>query len=68
MTRATTRSAWWAAITLSGTAVSSALNTVSTMVIGKVIHQRIGAGFWALTTLPGGRMIFSGRNEPSLIG
>ena len=30
--------------------------------------MRTGAGFVALTTRPGGRMIFSGRNEPSLIG
>jgi hypothetical protein len=41
---------------------------VSATVIGTVIQVRTGAGFVALTTRPGGRMIFSGRNEPSLIG
>ena len=41
---------------------------MSHTVIGMVIHMRTGAGFMALTTRPGGRMIFSGANEPSLIG
>ena len=63
-----TRSAWWPAMTRSGIAGASALNTVSTMVIGKVIHQRIGAGFSALTTRPIGTTVSRLRNEPSLIG
>jgi hypothetical protein len=36
--------------------------------MGTVIQTRTGAGFVALTIRPGGRMIFSGRNDPSLIG
>ena len=50
--RQTRRSAWCAAMVRSGIARSIALNTVSTTVIGKVIHQRIAAGFTALTTVP----------------
>ena len=38
------------------------------MVIGKVIHQRIGAGRTALTIRPGGTIAVRLRNEPSLIG
>ena len=45
-----------------------ALNTVSTTVIGNVIHQRIAAGFTALTTVPGASTTFSERKLPSLIG
>ena len=37
---------------------------MSQTVIGTVIHTRTGAGFVALTTRPGGKMIFSGRKEP----
>ncbi len=65
---ATSRSAWWPAMMRSGIAGASALKIVSMMVIGKVIHQRIGAGRVALTTRPGGTMILRLRNEPSLIG
>jgi hypothetical protein len=53
---------------LSGQAAASALKIVSATVIGTVIHVRTGAGFVALTTRPGGKTTFSGRNEPSLIG
>ena len=66
--RGAARSAWWPAMTLSGMAGASALNIVSTTVIGMVIHLRTAAGFIADTTRPGGSMIFSGANEPSLIG
>ena len=52
----------------SGIAGASALKIVSTMVIGKVIHQRIGAGCTALTTRPGGTIDLEARNWPSLIG
>ena len=45
-----------------------ALKIVSTMVIGYVIHQRIGAGRTALITRPGGTMVLRLRNEPSLMG
>ena len=62
------RSAWCPATMRSGIAGSSALNTVSTMVIGKVIHQRIGAGFSALTTRPIGMTTSRLRKLPSLIG
>ena len=51
-----------------GTAGSSALKMVSTIVIGNVIHQRIAAGFTALTTVPGVSFTFSERKLPSLIG
>src|SRR6185295_9873017 len=62
------RSACCPAITLSGQAGASALKIVSATVIGTVIQVRTGAGLVALTTRPGGKMIFNGRNEPSLIG
>ena len=65
---AESRSAWWPAMTRSGMACAMALKMVSTMVIGKVIHQRIGEGLTAETTRPIGRMIFNGRKLPSLIG
>ena len=52
----------------SGQAGARALNSVSHTVIGTVIQTRIAAGLVALTTRPGGKMILSGRNEPSLIG
>ena len=52
----------------SGMACAMALNTVSTTVIGIVIHIRIAAGRVALMTRPGGSTICSGRNEPWLIG
>ena len=58
------RLAWWPAITRSGQAYAKALNTVSTTVIGIVIHQRTAAGFVALMTLPGGSTISTGRKEP----
>ena len=45
-------------MTRSGIADASALMTVSTTVIGKVIHIRIAAGFAALTTVPWGTMTF----------
>ena len=45
-----------------------AFNSVSTTVIGKVIHQRIAAGFTALITVPGESTTLSGRKLPSLIG
>ena len=51
-----------------GQAEASALNIVSATVIGTVIQVRTGAGLVALTTRPGGRMIFNGRTAPSLIG
>ena len=51
-----------------GTGGRQRSKSVSQTVIGTVIHTRTGAGFVALTTRPGGRMIFSGRKEPSLIG
>ena len=41
---------------------------VSTTVIGIVIHQRTAAGFVAETTRPGGSTMFSGANDPWLIG
>ena len=63
-----TRSAWWPAMTRSGIAGARALKTVSTIVIGNVIHQRIGAGRVALTTVPGGTIEVRPRNAPSLIG
>jgi len=66
--RHTRRSAWCAAMVRSGIACSMALNTVSITVIGNVIHQRIAAGFTALTTVPGARITSSGRKLPSLIG
>ena len=51
-----------------GSPCDSALKTVSTTVIGKVIHQRIGAGRTALTTVPCGTITLSGRKLPSLTG
>ena len=45
-----------------------ALNTVSTTVIGKVIHQRIAAGFTALTTVPGGRITFNEKDPLAYLG
>src|SRR4029453_16274272 len=62
------RSAWWPAITRPGIAGASALKIVSTMVIGYVIHQRMGAGRTALIARPGGTMVLRLRNEPSLMG
>ena len=41
---------------------------MSHTVIGTVIQTRTGAGFTALTIRPSGKIISSGRNEPSLIG
>jgi len=38
------------------------------MVIGNVIHHRIGAGRVALMTRPGGTIAVRLRNEPALIG
>jgi hypothetical protein len=55
-------------MTRSGIAGASALNTVSTMVIGNVIHHRIGAGRVALMTRPGGTIAVRLRNDPSLMG
>ena len=52
----------------SGQAGASALKSVSHTVIGTVIQTRTGAGLTALMTRPSGRIIFNGRNEPSLIG
>ena len=52
----------------SGQASANALKSVSHTVIGTVCQTRTGAGFIALTTRPGGKIIFNGRNEPSLIG
>src|SRR3990172_11901417 len=55
-------------MTLSGQAGANALKIVSATVIGTVIQVRTGAGLVALTTRPGGKIIFNGRNDPSLIG
>src|SRR5438067_5679330 len=52
----------------SGQAGARALKIVSATVWGTVIHVRTGAGRWALTTRPGGRITSNGLNEPSLIG
>ena len=68
LTSATQRSAWCAAMVRSGIAGCIALKTVSTTVIGKVIHQRMAAGFTALTTVPGPSTTLSERKLPSLIG
>src|SRR5581483_10456135 len=62
------RSAYCPAIVRSGQAGARARKIVSHTVIGTVIQTRTGAGFTALTSRPGGRIILSGRNEPSLIG
>jgi len=52
----------------SGIAGASALKMVSMIVMGYVIHMRMAAGLSALTTRPGGNMMSSARNWPSLMG
>src|SRR5260221_14342485 len=62
------RSAWWPAITRSGMAGARALKIVSTMGIGYVIHQRIGARPTALITRPRGAVGLGLADGPALMG